>query len=339
LLVSFASCGFWTQDTSYGGTTFTARSGHTAVKPTFESAIIYGGAVMNGYANPVTYFQNEIWTFHHLSNTMDLDIITGLVPSNRSFHMAVDLPNGDMLVWGGGAIVGFSFVPSDTNMWIYHRLSKTFEEKVPLGTVPSGRLGAAMARIGGQVYLFGGINTLSGGSCCGFLNDMYVYTIDTNTWATLTPATVPSPRGHSGVNVQGTSIWLQGGEGTSFAIQTGLWKYESLLNNWYLVNLEDPDVNQRESQMFNRIGDTLITFSGDHEGPNFYNLLIDTELYFIPNGVWMNVTTSDRPPAGKRMPSVDFGREVFFFGQNTNLNPATGVDTDNNEIWFYTQPI
>jgi len=339
LLAVTTAFAFWSHDTTFSGGIFSPRSGHTSIKEEGEEmALIYGGHVINGYAAPVSYFPNEVWSFNRNTNTFHETIVTGLVPSSRTFHGAVNLQGGDMLVWGGGSIVGGStFLPADTNIWIYHRLAGTWQQIVPHGTVPSGRLGHAMVRIGTKIYVFGGIVPLPSGDCCGFLNDMYSYDIPSNTWTQLFPTgTIPSARGHSGVLTRnGVEIWLQGGEGNDFAIERGLFKYQLGSNSWHQIN--DMDVNQRESQLFNHIGDNFLALSGDHPGLNYYNLLDDTNSYFVPSNTWLNLTDflTVSPPAGKRMPSVAFvdRAEIWFFGANTAFDITTGIETNNNQVW------
>jgi hypothetical protein len=342
LLFSFlTSClGLWTQVSDYSGDVFTARSGHTSVLSSGDTAVIYGGHFMHGYSNPVQYFQNEIWTYNNTANSLSKRIVTGLVPSNRTFHGAVALDDGSMLTWGGGKIVGFSFVAADTNIWIYHVNTQSWESIVPAGSVfPTGRLAHGLARHGDQVILFGGVVPKTNGQCCDFLNDMYSYSISANEWTQLSPSgTTPSPRSHMGFLTIGDAIWLQGGEGTNFAIEKGLWRYRFNKDQWLEINEENPDIpNQRESQMFAHVGNTIVIFAGDTEGPNFYNLRNDTQTYSIQDDVWVDRTSADHPPKGKRMPSVAFSTgEVMFFGENTDLNPFTGVEQNNNQFWKFT---
>jgi hypothetical protein len=339
VLCALPTKAFWTQDTTVG-TVFSPRSGHTAVEFQNKYAVIYGGHVLNGFAVPVSYFPNQIWTFNRNTNSMALTTVTGTVPSNRTFHGAVPISNTKMLIWGGGSIVGFSFAPL-SDMWVYDINSATWTQRFPEGDIqPIGRLGHAMVRKGNQVFMFGGIITKTNGQCCDFLNDMYSYSISSNEWSQLFPiGVIPSPRGHSGITVQGNALWLQGGEGTDFNIEHGLWKYTINKNQWLLIDQEPEDVNQRESQMFNNIGSTLICFAGDGEGPNFYNLKNDTQTFKISQGHWELENTPVRPPAAKRMPSVSFQDpdQAWFFGGNTDLNPFTFVETNHNQLWYWTE--
>jgi N-acetylneuraminic acid mutarotase len=269
---------------------------------------------------------------------------TGPVPSNRTFHGAVDIGDNKMLIWGGGQVVDFSFVPSTDAMWIYNKNTQTWNQKNPQGPVqPSGRLGHGMARKGNKVFMFGGIVPKSNGECCDFLNDMYEYNIDTNRWRQLSPSgVIPSPRGHMGFIRLDGNIWLQGGEGTDFNIQKGLWRYNIDMDQWLLINEVVPvDVNQRESQLFNRLGDSkLFSFGGDTEGPDFYNLLNDTQVYRIQQDDWNNKNTPVRPPTAKRMPSASFGNsnnaQVYLFGGNTAFDVNTGAETDHNQVWYWS---
>jgi len=329
----------WNQISSTGDV-FTARSGHTSVLLGGDAAIIYGGHFMHGYANPVQYFQSEIWTYNNTENSLSKRIVSGSVPSNRTFHGAVALDDGSMLTWGGGRIVGFSFVPSDTNIWIYSTSTQSWSSIEPSGTVfPSGRLAHAMARHGNTVFMFGGVVPLTNGQCCNFLNDMYSYSISGNQWTQLSPSgTIPSPRSHMGFLTIGDAVWLQGGEGTNFAIEKGLWRYKINKDQWLEVNEETPDVqNQRESQMFAHVGNTMVVFAGDSEGPNFYNLKNDTWTYDIQADAWTNRTADIQPPMGKRIPSVTFSNDVvMLFGENTDFNPFTGVEQNNNQFWQFT---
>jgi len=296
--------------------------------------------VLNGYGVPETYFSNEIWTFDRSQNRMRMTTPTGDIPSDRTFHGAVSIGNNRMLIWGGGRIVGFSFEPSN-ELFIYHRGTGVWNEKAHEGSVqPIGRLGHGMAFLGNKVYMFGGIIPMTNGECCNFLNDMYTYNIDTNKWTQLLPTgTIPSPRGHMGfvLAADNSGIWLQGGEGNGFTVEKGLWRYSIMKNQWRLVNEEVPeDPSQRESQLFNVLGNNrLICFGGDTEGPEFYNLRDDTQIYRITQDEW-NLQAPPNPPAAKRMPSVSFGTEVWFFGGNTAFDLNTGVETNHNQVWKWS---
>jgi hypothetical protein len=331
-----ADCGaYWTHDTTVG-TVFSPRSGHSAVLFENQYAVIYGGHVLNGFEAPVDYFPREIWTFSRSSNSMTLTTVSGTVPSNRTFHGAVAISDREMLIWGGGSIEGFTFAPL-ADMWVYNRTSAVWTQRFPGGSIqPTGRLGHAMVRRGNQIFMFGGIVTQSNGDCCAFLNDMFSYSISGNQWTLLSPTgSIPSARGHAGVVVHGIYLWLQGGEGADFSIEHGLYMYNTVFNNWTLANQGDPDVNQRESQMFSTLGNSLICFAGDGEGENFYNLKSDTQIFF--SGSWTLQSTPVQPPTAKRMPSVQFEDpdQVWFFGGNTDLNPFTFVESNHNELWYW----
>jgi N-acetylneuraminic acid mutarotase len=306
-----------------------------------QKAVIYGGHVLNGFEAPVDYFPNEIWTFNRPSNSMTLTTITGTAPSERTFHGAVAISDSKMMIWGGGTIQGFSFaVLSD--MWIYDTTTSTWTQKNQGIFHPSARLGHAMARKGNQVFVFGGIIPTPEGECCDFLNDMYAYSISGNQWTQLLfpSGVVPSARAHAGIVTLGNFLYLQGGEGTFFNIENGLWKYNTNQNSWSVANQDNPDVNQREGQLFGSMGANLVCFSGDGEGPNFYNLKTDTQTYNVgQGGSWALQSTPVQPPAGKRMPSVSFTSpdEVWFFGGNTDLDPFTFIEANHNQVWYWKQ--
>jgi len=304
-----------------------------------DEVVIYGGHVLNGYGMPVTYFSNEIWTFDRSENRMTLSTPSNPKPSDRTFHGAVSISDNKMLIWGGGTIVNdVTFLPNN-EMWVYNRNQNSWNQRNPQGPIqPSGRLGHGMASKGNKVYVFGGIVPTSSGECCDFLNDMYEYNIDTNRWKQLFPSgTIPSPRGHMGFVRVDNDIWLQGGEGAGFSVEKGLWKYNIDKNQWRLINEEVPnDPSQRESQLFNFLGNNkLICFGGDTEGPNFYNLRNDTQIYRIVQDQWNLKTSTLNPPAAKRMPSVSFGDQVWFFGGNTDFELNTGVETNHNQVWYW----
>jgi hypothetical protein len=322
---------------------FEPRSGHTAVG--FEDkAVIYGGHVINGFTN--LYFSNEIFVFDQDEHSMTR-YTPSVYPSDRTFHSAVAVSEFEMMIWGGGPIVGFSFVPvaDSDSMWIWDLETGEWTNLQQSGSLPQGRLGAAMARHGNNVFLFGGIIPKSDGSCCHFLNDMWKYSISQNTWTQISQSgTVPSPRGHAGFLVHGGALYLQGGEGgfdesdgsTTFTVEHGLWKYSINQNTWTLLDEENPDVNQRESQLFNHVGSKLICFGGDTPGPNFYNLVEDTQVFRLSAGEWVLQNTPVHPPKAKRMPSVSFeDGTVWLFGGNTDFSFDTFKEINHNEVWYW----
>jgi len=339
VLLVLVAYGEWVKDDNINGDIFSPRSGHTAVALQDKYVLIYGGHVLNGFVSPVSYFSNEVWIFTKTNNSM-VQRTQSTFPPDRTFHGAVELSNTKMLIWGGGTVVGFSFLPDD-GLWVYDLTANSWTQLSPTGSAPSGRLGHSMVRQGNKVFVFGGIVPQANGDCCDFLNDMYSYSISHNQWSVVSPSgDIPSPRGHAGAVVRGNAMWLQGGEGTGFSIEGGLWRYNIGSNKWVLINEDEPDVNQRESQLFNVFNNGLICFGGDTEGPEFYNLLNDTQIYKFTQDEWELQSTPVRPPTAKRMPSVALGQgdneEVWFFGGNTAFDPFSFTESNHNEVWYWT---
>jgi len=140
-------------------------------------------------------------------------------------------------------------------------------------------------------------------------------------------------------------LYLQGGEGgidnsdgsTTFTVENGLWKYSINQNTWSLLDQGTPDVNQRESQLFNHVGSKLFCFGGDTPGPNYYNLVEDTQVFRLSVGSWALQDTPVHPPKAKRMPSVAFeDGTIWMFGGNTAFSFTTFKEINHNEVWYWS---
>jgi len=112
----------------------------------------------------------------------------------------------------------------------------------PTGDIPPVRGGAAFAKVGGKLVLFGGGWYMFDETFTHqFYNDIHVYDIADNKWKKKTQTGAkPTPRIFTaGDNVLG-DMYVFGGVDDSFNRHNELWKYNVFANSWTLISNNGP---------------------------------------------------------------------------------------------------
>lgn len=177
-----------------------------------EALYMYGGDdgghkySMNNYVFGAHF--SEMWRLDLRSFTWKRVQYANRAPPKRALHAAVVFGNS-MYVYGGLEL-------SDT--WRFDFMQRTWEMLVPGQTNKDqnhpGRRHALMAAAGeGGFYLFGGAQHGNGLKPRAF-NDLYKFTVATNSWSKvdLQSDVIPAPRSHhSLVELSPTKLLLYGG--------------------------------------------------------------------------------------------------------------------------------
>jgi hypothetical protein len=230
------------------------RSGH-AMAALKGSMLLFGGQP-NG-ASPL----GDTWLWNGSSWTQKP--VSG--PPARVDHAMATL-NGDVVLFGGRGNR-----PQGTMLFNYLRDTWTWDgttwtQQAVVG--PSPRAGAAMATLGGNVVLFGGVTTGDGGNA--FLDDTWIW--DGATW-TQKDVPGPSPRAYSTMISQMGSLILFGGnaEAPNQAVSAlgDTWSWDG--RTWTLQTVSGPSPRTRATATGQN--GTILLFGGvgsssDDGGPN-----------------------------------------------------------------------
>lgn len=133
--------------------------------------------------------------------------LPSLAGGPRQEHSTVAI-GSDIYIVGGvvpDAASPVGVTTTDT-VEVYDTRSRTWSAAAPL-PVPMNHLNAAS--VGGKLYVLGG---LSGGMSWDALPNSYVYDPRTNAWTALAPVPAGTWRGSAAMGVDGTTIYLAGGE-------------------------------------------------------------------------------------------------------------------------------
>ncbi|MBP9102431.1 MAG: hypothetical protein KBF82_01110, partial [Chitinophagaceae bacterium] len=245
---------------------------------------LYGGVGYGFVSNSNAVFLNELWKFNPVTNQWTWVRHNNLIetyypslynqqgvpnlsskPGGKNFATYCSDNNGNYWLFGGNSNTGtgndlWKYTESN-NIWTWMKGDSTTNRIGIYGTLnqpninnkPGSRSGAVMWKGGpDELWLFGGYGY--GNSVEGNLNDLWKYTISTNTWTWVkgdssidnsgiynqTPIQ-NKPGGRSGEanwkDNNGT-IWLFGGVGFSDSGNgqlNDLWKYDITTNTWTWV--------------------------------------------------------------------------------------------------------
>ncbi len=122
---------------------------------------------------------------------------------------------------------GYSFVGT----WTYNPSTNTYQKQTPAGTAPDASVdfhAMTYDSADHKVYLFGGATPT------GYSNDLFAYSVATNTWTKLNPAgSRPAPRRRMGFAFDSANnvFLLFGGEDAT-TVYTDTWIYDPVANTW-----------------------------------------------------------------------------------------------------------
>jgi|GEM_PF-637754 len=250
--------------------------GHSAIyDPVGRKVIVFGGVVGGDFDRAVR----------------ELDIATGTwetifdnppaCPASRAYHTAVyDSANRAMWIFGGS-----NGATELDDLWRYDIASRVWQQVLPSGTGASGRFkhAALYDPVEGAMYVFGGRTgtVYEEGGAGTYYNDLWKYTVATNTGTILDPGGAPpgARYGHSATyNPDNRTIVTFGGylDAAGSAV-ADLWNYDIASNTWSQVrsaaggSLPHPEpILGHTALMFQSLGKILFLggYGGDEYGPS-----------------------------------------------------------------------
>ena len=195
-----------------------------------------------------------------------------------------------------------------------------WSDKLP-ATQPNATAACSIARVGSDLFLFGGIGT---GSV--IYNETWKYDTILNTWTNMTPASPPSARYSTRMDSIGTDIFMFGGSifsPSSFSNET--WKYDTLLNTWTLLSPAiSPSV--RDECAYISDGTNIYMFGGKGSG------LSSPDTWKFDGTNWTNLNPSVQPQLryGSSFNYIsNIPNKLYMFGGFKN-----GIG-QTNETWEY----
>jgi hypothetical protein len=258
----------------------------------------------------------DIWKYSISGNTWtEIDAIP---PVRQLFAMAET--SGKIYVHGGSTGGSGNEVLSD--FWSYAIAGDQWVKLSPSGTPPTARSGHGMIESGGDLYLFGGID-----SNPTRLNDLFKYDISANSWTTLSPTGgPPSARNLYGDLVEKDGvIYLFGGNDGAKDGET--WSYTVSTNTWAnLAPGASPTARDSHAMTIDKTNGVIYMFGG-----NTGSLDGNTWSYDISLNTWTNLSAAT-PPGARQNHSIvidsTFTTIYLYGGQD-----AGG---DDFETWAYS---
>ncbi|HKZ49204.1 MAG TPA: kelch repeat-containing protein [Thermoplasmata archaeon] len=197
--------------------------------------------------------RSETWAYDVEANTW-VDRNPATRPSSRDGHgMAYDSESDRIVLFGGWNRAGYA----DSNeTWAYDYETNQWTNMNP-PVAPPARHYVGMAYDAGSdlVVLFGGY---VGGPIATRLGDTWTYDLNTNTWAEVTPATSPSPRGEHNMayDVQSDLVVL-------FGVSAETWIYDTEANTWQrMTPASSPSARQAFGFAYDTQSDRVVLFGG-----------------------------------------------------------------------------
>lgn len=250
----------WNRLTSMGATSLPALEGHSAVwAETGDQLLVFGGC--DGSS-----LKDELWSYRPSDNVWTRPSPVGSQPPPRTEHSAVwSRATREMLVFGGSGEKG-----TLDDLWSYRPDNNTWIRLAPEEPTPPARHdhSAVWDRTRAQMLIFGGKDARG-----SFLNDLWAYSPDTNTWVQLTTTGAePEPRTfHSSVwdptrdRMLMFGGWNQDLGGTMLKTEfSQLWSYEPSSNAWIELDPHGPIPAPRYSLslIWDPTGDQMLMFGG-----------------------------------------------------------------------------
>lgn len=313
----------------------------------------------------MTYtFTNFLYKFDTSTNTWStLWKGVGTGPSKRAFHGSTmdktGTSNKRLYIYGGSHFNwGYSGIVIESDFWVWDLVLNIWFE-ITATPNPGPRTDLELAYYNGKVYLFGGFYNTSIYS----KNDLWAYTISTNTWTQLIGENVAgSPPGrHSHqfrTNTADGKIYLYGGESSNAGHHVDYndtWKYNPSTNTWTDItpsaanNINPPVDTFYASDFVDTMdGGNFIMYGGQAgdtgvTGCNSPGKQNPTDKLYMFNDVyqvWTEQSVTAKPPKLKRHAGakVGFNPSYFYIHGGWDFFDVTPCQSFNNDVWCIAIP-
>jgi len=284
------------------------------------SPLFAGSAVYSENLNQVVYFgglnsasqaTNQRFRFDIASSTwLDTGVATG--PTGRYSHTAIAW-NGMMIIFGG--FNGASPISSASDiLWEYGLEGAAgiidIWNTVTLTVIPTPRYLHTAAVINGIMYVYGGA-----ASSTQFLNDLWAYTITTQTFTQITTATGTSPgilKRHGSVPTNTGKIIFGGESGDTSTIVNTLFIYDPVLNAWTQGISGGPTVR---FPIMGTINSIIMVFGGSDSNGEYGGLYS----YTLGTSSWSTYTTGIPNDEGSAI-VTGLNQFYVFRGKNDSIH-------------------
>jgi hypothetical protein len=211
-----------------------------------EGKVVFTGLGLNGTSDTVDITANGKELVNTTLAKVNASVVTvsmlALPVLGRQLSSNVyDPSTGRFLVYGGNrggpTNLLFSSVCASDTVEAVDVAQRDFRTLVQGGltSAPSARYDAPMAMAGGTAVLFGGRACETLGDALG---DTWEFTLATNTWQQVSPASgAPSPRTGAALvrGPTGNLVYLVGGYRFSQLFSNELWRYDAATNTWAFI--------------------------------------------------------------------------------------------------------
>jgi len=220
---------------------------------------------------------NELWQYDFSTCSWTNFSFTGLVPSARAYHTLNYLGNNQFLIFGG---YDFENNTVSDSCWLFNSAANSW---TPVNTAlpPNRAYHTALTDSSNTfVYLFSGVD--SNGN---LLEDMWSYSIYTNSWSTVVANNGNSPAARKGhvMWLVGDFIYIYGGDDNQ-TVFDDLWSFNLNTNTWTEIQTNSaPDPPRTNLGYGAYVNGALYLFAGASVSQLNTNLTdIFDDVWYIP---------------------------------------------------------
>jgi hypothetical protein len=280
---------------------------------------MYGGYC---YSN---IFRSDLWKYNPATSQWTKLSPTGGPPNARyCFSMICDPVNNSLLVFGG-----LNASSANLNeLWKYDIATNAWSQLSPSGGPPTIRYDhtAVYDSVNAAMLVYGGRD----GSTSK--NELWKYTIATNTWAQVTfSGSITARREHVAIYEASQQLmWVWGGYTTTSVGE--LWKYDVVANSFTQITQTSPPSNRYgHTAAYDPTNRYMYLFGG-------YSTLSDLYRYNLATNTWTTLTPSSAwNPDGRHYSQMSFcpsSGYVYLFGGYTTPGLIAGTAA-RSDFWSY----
>jgi hypothetical protein len=277
---------------------------------------------------------NKTFKYNISSNSWEEVSTSGTPPSVRSqTSLIYDVTNTQLVLFGGSD--GSTTEYNDTLMQDVSDNSWTTAS--PGGTPPSTRYGHCAtydSTLGYMVVMLGFDGTST------YYNDVYRYTLSTDTWTTMTGGgTPPTAKMYAGACIAGDVTWVFGGWDGSVRLQE-LHKFDLSLDTWTALTPSGsaPAIRFGAAAAYDTVNGYMWVFGGDAVAGKQNDLYY----YNVGSNSWNSVSPSGGPPTARSGHDMCYyDGDLYVWGGHDGANTLGDIwkyDISNN-TWTELSPI
>ena len=238
----------------------------------------------------------------------------------------------------GGAIQPQAGGPNQlpvNSAWEYDPPADSWKALAPM---PTARMAAVAAEVGGKIYVIGGASVHPGAKLVSLgpkvphrsLNANEMYDPATNTWQTR--MAMPTPRNHAAAGVVEGKIYVIGGRLASAYVSAGsntdvVEVYDPSANTWGAAGLRMPTA--RSGMGYATFGDRILIAGGEIVDRHLFAAIRAVEAYSPATNQWSELPTMPSARNGVSMGVV--GNGLYVIGGHLQATALGGQEADSDE--------